>query len=70
MNLNWYLGEVRQVFKFGLITTGIFYNLSYRGFCHYEEQEEIEGETEYQHGTGVGEGKGLEDASKEIEFEE
>jgi len=47
-----------------LIITGIFYNLSYKGFCHFEEVEDIEGETEYNHGTGVGEGKGMEDASK------
>jgi len=52
------------MFKFMLIITGIFYNLSYKGFCHFEEVEDIEGETEYNHGTGVGEGKGMEDASK------
>jgi midasin len=70
VNSNHYLSEVRQSFKFSLIVTGVFYNLSYKGFCQVEEQEEIEGETEYQHGTGVGEGQGMQDASKQIEFEE
>jgi len=56
--------------KFTLVTTAIFYNISYKGFCHYEEQEEYQGETKYEHGTGIGEGEGMEDASKEIEFEE
>lgn len=45
--------------KFMLITSAIFYNISYKGFCHLDDEEdgeEIEGDTKYEHGTGVGEG--------------
>lgn len=54
------------------LTTKIFHNLIYKGFCSTEAAPEPEqgDEEEYDYGTGIGEGKGDENANENYEFEE
>lgn len=63
--------------KFMNLLSIILYNLVYKGFCQPKNQTEEEagsddedGKYEMRDGTGIGEGKGQENVSKDIEFEE
>ncbi|KAL4485768.1 hypothetical protein ABPG72_012308 [Tetrahymena utriculariae] len=69
--------SIKAQSKFMNLLGIIFYNLVYKGFCQPKNQgdegagsDDEDGKYEMKDGTGIGEGKGQENVSKEIEFEE
>ena len=61
--------------KFNYLVSTVVYNLTYKGFCSPPGQEgdddgDGKGDFKAADGTGIGEGQGMENVSKEIEFEE
>ncbi|EGR30434.1 type a von willebrand factor domain protein [Ichthyophthirius multifiliis] len=76
--LIYYSKSIKSQSKLLELTSVIFYNLFYKGFCQPKnnngdqegETDDEEGKYEFKEGTGIGEGKGKENVTKEIEFEE
>ena len=59
------------------MVSNVVYNIIYKGFCKVDNQDENnddnksdDNDYDFTDGTGIGEGKGKENVSKEIEFEE
>ena len=75
-SLNYNAKFLKSYGKLSSLISLILSNLFYKGFCHTssenepKERPENEEEGDYVEGTGIGEGKGQENVSKEIEFEE
>eukprot|EP01015_Nassula_variabilis_P003581 TRINITY_DN1241_c0_g2_i5.p1 TRINITY_DN1241_c0_g2~~TRINITY_DN1241_c0_g2_i5.p1 ORF type:complete len:1010 (-),score=318.66 TRINITY_DN1241_c0_g2_i5:37-3066(-) len=72
-----YVRWLKSLNKFEYLMTSVFINLSYKGFCSAEEVEndgDNQGEGDDSgklvDGTGIGEGQGVQNVSKQIEFEE
>lgn len=79
-NVLFYCSRFQRVFcKFSYLISVMLMNVFFKGFCHPDKQgdgangegeDENQGTTDYNTGTGVGEGKGMQNISKEIEYEE